>query len=213
MNTLIIDCSSGMSVYVLADEKIYSKIDKNQKRHTDELLCVVDELLKNAGIKIQDINNLCVCIGPGSFTGIRVAISVVKGLAVESNAKVFALTNFDIFQNVDDKNSVYVLDGFSKFVYARFVFNGETFDECIDTEGLTNKLKECDINIFVENEKVQNVLKNAEIKSNIAQNSIILRFLEKINNNNQINLNTIEPVYLRASQAEIERNKKLQGEK
>ena len=67
-------------------------------------------------------------------------------------------------------------------------------------------------NIFVENEKVQNILKNAGIMSNIAQNSIILHFLNKIKNNDSINLNTIEPIYLRASQAEIERNKKLQGE-
>ena len=212
MNTLIIDCSSGMSVYVLKDEEVYSKIDKNQKKHTDELLYVVDELLTQSGLKINQIENLCVCIGPGSFTGIRVAISIIKGLAVESKAKVFVLTNFDILQSDKDENSVYILDGFSKFVYARFIQNGEIFDECIDVDNLINKLKNSKFNIFVENEKVQNILNNAEIMSNIAQNSIILRFLNKIKNNDSINLNTIEPIYLRASQAEIERNKKLQGE-
>ena len=211
MNTLIIDCSSGMSVYVLKGEEIYSKIDKNQKKHTDELLYVVDELLTQANLKISEIENLCVCIGPGSFTGIRVAISIVKGLAVESNAKVFTLTNFDILQSNDEKNVVYILDGFSKFVYARTVDGENTFDECIDIENLINKLKNEKSNIVVENEKVQNILKNAEIMSNIGQNSIIMQFLNKINNNDSIDLNMIEPIYLRASQAEIERNKKLQG--
>ena len=38
-----------------------------------------------------------------------------------------------------------------------------------------------------------------------------MQFLNKINNNDSIDLNMIEPIYLRASQAEIERNKKLQG--
>lgn len=212
MNTLIIDCSSGMSVYVLKGEEIYSKIDKNQKKHTDELLYVVDELLTQAGLKINQIENLCVCIGPGSFTGIRVAISIIKGLAVESNAKVFALTNFDIFQNDSQEKSVYVLDGFSKFVYARTVDGENTFDECIDIELLINKLRKDNYKVYAENEKVQNILKNSEIDSNIAQNSIILRFLNKIKNNDSINLNMIEPIYLRASQAEIERNKKLSGE-
>ncbi len=210
-NALIIDCSSGMSVYVLKGDEIYSKIDKNQKKHTDELLFVVDELLAQANLNIAQIENFCVCIGPGSFTGIRVAISIIKGLAVESKAKVFALTNFDILQNNDEENVVYILDGFSKFVYARFVQNGKILDECIDVESLINKLKNKHFNIIVENEKVQNILKNAEIDSNIGQNSIILQFLNKINNNESIDLNMIEPIYLRASQAEIERNKKLQG--
>lgn len=212
MNTLIIDCSSGMSVYVLKGEEIYSKIDKNQKKHTDELLYVVDELLTQAGLKINQIENLCVCIGPGSFTGIRVAISIVKGLAVESNAKVFTLTNFDIFQNDSQEKSVYILDGFSKFVYTRTVDGEDIFDECIDIELLINKLKKYNYKVYVENEKVQNILKNTEIDSNIAQNNIILCFLTKIKNNDSINLNMIEPIYLRASQAEIERNKKLSGE-
>ncbi|MBQ4541378.1 MAG: tRNA (adenosine(37)-N6)-threonylcarbamoyltransferase complex dimerization subunit type 1 TsaB [Clostridia bacterium] len=212
MNTLIIDCSSGMSVYVLKGEEIYSKIDKNQKKHTDELLYVVDELLTQASLKINQIENLCVCIGPGSFTGIRVAISIIKGLAVESNAKVFVLTNFDIFQNDSQEKSVYVLDGFSKFVYARTVDGENTFDECIDVGLLVDKLKMDNYKIYVENEKVQNLLKNSEIISNIAQNDIILHFLNKIKNNDSINLNMIEPIYLRASQAEIERNKRLSGE-
>ena len=212
MNTLIIDCSSGMSVYVLKGEEIYSKIDKNQKKHTDELLYVVDELLTQASLKINQIENLCVCIGPGSFTGIRVAISIIKGLAVESNAKVFVLTNFDIFQNDSQEKSVYVLDVFSKFVYARTVDGENTFDECIDVGLLVDKLKMDNYKIYVENEKVQNLLKNSEIISNIAQNDIILHFLNKIKNNDSINLNMIEPIYLRASQAEIERNKRLSGE-
>lgn len=213
MNTLIIDCSAGMSVYVLKNDETFSKIDKNQKKHTDELLYVVDELLNLAELKIKEIDNICVCIGPGSFTGIRVAISIVKGLVVESNAKVFIATNFDVLQNDVNEKSVYILDGFSKFVYTRLIDNGVIKDECIDIDSLINNLKNDKINIYVENEKVQNILKNNEIVSNIAKNNTILHFLDKIKNNKFINLNMIEPIYLRASQAEIERNKKLSGDK
>ena len=107
---------------------------------------------------------------------------------------------------------MYVLDGFSKFVYTRTVDGENTFDECIDIGLLVDKLKMDNYKIYVENEKVQNLLKNSEIISNIAQNDIILHFLNKIKNNDSINLNMIEPIYLRASQAEIERNKRLSGE-
>ena len=211
MKTLIIDCSAGMSVYVLKDDEVFSKIDKNQKKHTDELLFVVDELLQNANIKINEIDNICVCVGPGSFTGIRVAISIVKGLAIELKAKVFVSTNFDVLQEENNENAFYILDGFSKFLYLRTVRNGVIFDECIDVENLIFKLKNSNFKIYVENEKVQNILNNNEILSNIAKNNTIFHFLNKISNNDTIDLNKIEPVYLRASQAEIERNKKLSG--
>ena len=97
MNNLILDCSYGMNVFVISNDNVFSFEDKTQNKHSDEILKVVDELLVKAGIKIKDIDNICVCVGPGSFTGIRVAISIAKGLAEGSFAKMYTLTNFDIF--------------------------------------------------------------------------------------------------------------------
>ncbi len=213
MNSLIIDCSAGMSVYLLKNKEVFSKIDENQKKHTDELLFVVDELLHDTELKISDLNNLCVCVGPGSFTGIRVAISIVKGLAIGINAKVVVLTNFDIYDTENKTNSLLVLEGFSKFVYARISQNGIIKDECVEIQELAERVKNDKFNIYVQDEKVQKLLNNYEIKSNIAQKQTILRFLEKLNNDDFLDLNQIEPIYLRASQAEIERNKKLAGDK
>ncbi len=213
MNSLIIDCSAGMSVYLLKNKEVFSKIDENQKKHTDELLFVVDELLHDSELKISDLNNLCVCVGPGSFTGIRVAISIVKGLAIGINAKVVVLTNFDIYDTENKTNSLLVLEGFSKFVYARISQNGIIKDECVEIQELAERVKNDKFNIYVQDEKVQKLLNNYEIKSNIAQKQTILRFLEKLNNDDFLDLNQIEPIYLRASQAEIERNKKLAGDK
>ena len=51
-----------------------------------------------------------------------------------------------------------------------------------------------------------------EILSNIAENNIKTAFLNKITQEENIEISKIVPVYLRASQAEIERNKKLEGE-
>ncbi len=65
------------------------------------------------------------------------------------------------------------------------------------------------VNIYAQNSKVQNLLKNAEICAELAENQTLLCFDEKIKNNEFVNLNEINPIYLRASQAEIERMKKL----
>lgn len=207
MKNLILDCSCGMNIYIVDGEKVFSKIDCTQNKHTDELLNVVDELLKDAKLKINEIENICVCVGPGSFTGLRVAISVAKGLAIGIKAKVFVLTNFDIFRKLND-NSCLILDGFSNFVYARIKKLGNDFDDCYDIENLVEKIKNENLEVFVTTEKTQNMLKKYEIPSIFAQNQIIFAFNEKISKNESIEINKIFPVYLRASQAEIEREKR-----
>ena len=123
MNTLILDCSSGMNLFLLKGDEEFSHIDNSEKKHSDELLVVLDDILKRAGLKINQINNICVCIGPGSFTGERVAISICKGLAVGIKAKIFVLSNLDVYDYSEDKNIVFVLDGFSDFVYVKIVFH------------------------------------------------------------------------------------------
>ena len=89
MNNLILDCSYGMNVYVVSDNNVFSYEDKVQNKHSDEILKIIDELLVKSCLNIKDIDNICVCVGPGSFTGVRVAVSIVKGLAIGCNAKVF----------------------------------------------------------------------------------------------------------------------------
>jgi len=60
---------------------------------------------------------------------------------------------------------------------------------------------------------VQNLLKNNEIFENIIKNNTKNAFLKKINLNEYSNINQIEPIYLRASQAEIQRMEKIKNAK
>lgn len=208
MKNLILDCSCGMSVYVENDGVVYSKVDASQNKHSDEILVAVDELLKSASLVINQIDNICVCIGPGSFTGIRVAISLAKGLAIGVNAKVFVLSNFDIFDVENNQNYYLILDGFSSFVYVRKYENGFIKDDCLDVNCFAEDVKKDNFVVYVTTEKTQNLLKKVEIQSKIAQSQTIFAFNQQIKSKNQIDLNKINPIYLRASQAEIERLKK-----
>ena len=210
MNSLILDCSCGMNVYVLSGDKTFSFVDGTQNKHTDEILKCVDELLNKAKINVKELDNLCVCVGPGSFTGVRVAISITKGLALGTNGKVFELSNFDVIQK-NNENAYYVLDGFSNFVYVRTVKNNSVFDECIPIDDFSQKYKTESFDVYTVTEKAQNLLKKCEIQSKICENNIIFAFNEKIKKGESVDLNKIYPIYLRASQAEIERNKRLQN--
>lgn len=209
MKSLILDCSCGMSVYLVIDENVFSKVDRTQNKHTDEILKTIDELFSDAKIDVKQIDNICVCVGPGSFTGVRVAISIAKGLAIGTGAKVFTLTNFDVYDVKNDKNFYLILDGFSNFVYSRKCENGIVMDECVDFDELVLDIKNKQFNVYVQTEKTQNRFKKSEIQSNFANLDIISAFNKKIQSNKFVKLNQIYPVYLRASQAEIERLKKM----
>lgn len=212
MNSLIIDCSNGMAVYVICDKGTFSFVDQNQKRHTDELLVSVDKLLSEAGLLVGDVQNICICIGPGSFTGIRVAISICKGLAVSGDVKVVCASNFDVLSYGHSENAYYLLDGFSEYIYVRKFENGAYFDSCERLSDFISMAKlNADFVVYTNSEKLQNKLIEAKIIYKNVENNIISCFKDKIANFKFTPINEISPIYLRASQAEIEREKKMSG--
>lgn len=83
MKILCLECSAGpSSAAVIEDGKVFASSFTNIKTtHSRTLLPAVKSMLDNCLINISDIGGFAVSNGPGSFTGIRIGISAVKGLA------------------------------------------------------------------------------------------------------------------------------------
>jgi tRNA threonylcarbamoyladenosine biosynthesis protein TsaB len=60
--------------------------------HSEIILPLVDSVLKRAGIGLPDIAGIAVSVGPGSFTGIRIGLSTVKGLAYGTEVPAFGIS-------------------------------------------------------------------------------------------------------------------------
>src|SRR2546428_8638688 len=58
--------------------------------HSERLMAAIDQLLNDAGWSAGDLEGLAVAVGPGSFTGLRVGLSTVKGLALALSIPVTA---------------------------------------------------------------------------------------------------------------------------
>src|SRR5207253_680340 len=58
--------------------------------HSERLMAAIDQLLNDAGWSAGDLEGLAVAVGPGSFTGLRVGLSTVKGLALALSIPVAA---------------------------------------------------------------------------------------------------------------------------
>jgi tRNA threonylcarbamoyladenosine biosynthesis protein TsaB len=65
-------------------------------RHSSLLIPAIDRVVKNAGMKVRDIDLFCVSIGPGSFTGLRIGVVTVKGLALTLNKRIAAIPTLDV---------------------------------------------------------------------------------------------------------------------
>jgi tRNA threonylcarbamoyladenosine biosynthesis protein TsaB len=83
MKILAIDTSAGpASCAVVEDEKILAAASVNVRlTHSQTLMPMVEGMLKNAALSLEDIGLLAVSAGPGSFTGVRIGVAAVKGLA------------------------------------------------------------------------------------------------------------------------------------
>lgn len=101
------------------------------RTHSATVIEQIDSLLKWTGKSLSDIGNVLVSIGPGSFTGVRIAISVVKGLFFGRDVNIFNVNELDAlayqsyfcFENEIEKNDIiYALisAGKEKIYYAEY---------------------------------------------------------------------------------------------
>jgi tRNA threonylcarbamoyladenosine biosynthesis protein TsaB len=82
MNLLSIDTSTDVASVALLCEGVAHELKQaNVKTHAECILPMISQLIKITGMPLTDLNGILFSRGPGSFTGLRVACSVAKGLA------------------------------------------------------------------------------------------------------------------------------------
>jgi universal bacterial protein yeaZ len=121
MKILAIDTSTThSSCAVMDDNNIVGDFSINQSMsHNEILLVMVDEMLKKLNIDIEDIDLFVAVTGPGSFTGIRIGVTVVKALAMALNKPIVAVNTLEAlsFGVFTDKKKIPLIDARGERVY------------------------------------------------------------------------------------------------
>ena len=94
MRVLGIDTSTMIStVTVVEDEKIIGDFNVNQeKTHSESLVPMIETLLNLLGLKLSDIDIFAISQGPGSFTGLRIGMTIAKTFAQVGNKKLIPVS-------------------------------------------------------------------------------------------------------------------------
>lgn len=226
--------ATSASVAVFDDDNLIGEFFINTKQtHSQTLLPMAESLLKNTKVDVKDIDLFAVNTGPGSFTGVRIGVAAVKGMAMALNKPCVAVSTLDsMAYNLLDVNctAVCVMDARCNQVYnANFkVDNGNVEKLCDDRalsiDELTDELKSVDSHIVLVGDgaklcfdKMKDAISNIKIAS--IQNryqkasSTALVALNLYNNGKTLTAEELMPYYLRLPQAERELKKREESGK
>ncbi len=228
MVELAFDASArSASVCIIKDETEFSSMSiENGNTHSEELMVLMDSLLEKEGVDISEIERIYVASGPGSFTGIRIAMSIAKGLAHSLDVPMLAISTLEALSYHGKNHSGLIcpiMDARRSRVYTAlyYGFGGDVLIEpsALSFDELIEKLahyKDKDI-LFVgdgtskykaEIEAIKN-LKISSIKDEykLANSEGVYR-AAKAYVYKELKYNEALPVYLRKPQAERERDER-----
>ena len=179
-----------------------------KKNHSNIVMPIIDNLFKISDLNINDIDKIVVAIGPGSFTGVRIALGIAKGLAMALNKPLIAVNELDILEAIASGNEneiIPLIDARKERVYYKYQ-NKYVDDYLINLISNFDKNKKY---IFVGDGAIN--YKNI-LKDNLGENAIILPMYnsfprasilcELALNKEEANIYTLEPEYISKSRAE-----------
>lgn len=219
MNILAIDTSTMISTVTIAsDDEIIGDFNVNQqKTHSESLVPMIETLLNLLGMSIKDIDAFVISQGPGSFTGLRIGMTIAKTLAQVNDKKLIPISTLLALAN--NSSSTYLkaplLDARGNRVYAAVFDDDKEIikEDLYEIEDFVKLVDELDEEVELIGEiasKYLDKFKNAHtlpINFNNCIGKSLIR-LGLIHINESPNLFEISPNYLRKSQAERELEKK-----
>ncbi|MEW6408616.1 MAG: tRNA (adenosine(37)-N6)-threonylcarbamoyltransferase complex dimerization subunit type 1 TsaB [Nitrospirota bacterium] len=215
------------SIAIMSETGLIAETTLNVKAtHSEGLMIAIEKILNSSKYSLSDVDAFSVSIGPGSFTGLRVGLSTIKGLAYATGKPVVAVPTLDAFASRLSMCSYLVcpmLDARKKEVYtALYRFNDRTMvkiieDTAISPEALLSHIKEKTVflgdgaiiyrDLIIE--KLGDMALFAPLPMQIPSAATVAEMGIKMLKAGEVSeINSLVPRYIRKSEAELKWEKR-----
>ncbi|MFH1782804.1 MAG: tRNA (adenosine(37)-N6)-threonylcarbamoyltransferase complex dimerization subunit type 1 TsaB [Candidatus Omnitrophota bacterium] len=225
-----IDTSSKfLSIGLSEDSSMITEEHKLLDRsHSRFLIPYIEDMLKKQDISIDEIDCFFIGLGPGSFTGLRIGVSTVKGLGMGSHKTCMGVPSIDaIAMNVGNEGDtiVPVIDAKRSLVYTsvytmkKNIRKNETGHLLVNIDTLMEKVSEGSIflgdGLTLYKDDIKKKCKRAvfmEEKYWYPKASNIIKLgLEKLKTSKNNDLSELDPIYLYAKDCQVKRSHDLRS--
>ena len=121
IDTSTLVASAAITSGTLADGSVRAVFSwRGAVSHSSRLLAVIETMMAETGIGFGQLAGLAIGLGPGSFTGLRIAMATVKGLAMATGLPLYGASSLDILAAAisGERQVCAVLDARKKEIYA-----------------------------------------------------------------------------------------------
>ena len=96
---LVLDFTQSLSFALAGNNSFITKALKTKKNISEILIFEIEKFLIKTNTNIKEINSIYVITGPGSFTGVRSALTFAKSLSLTFNLNIFGISKFEIMNH------------------------------------------------------------------------------------------------------------------
>lgn len=181
MRSLFIDTHfEEVTISLVDGEKEITKKARSERSHSEIVMPIIDGIFKEANLKPQDIDEIVVVNGPGSFTGVRIGVTIAKTLAYTLNVPIKTISSLEAYGESanEDFDVVGVRD--PKGMYSARKIDNNYTDFMYQKSDAFNK--------YIEDNKFK-VLESDKLD--------VKKILEYVSGKDAINPHLVNPIYIK----------------
>lgn len=203
MRVLYIDTSSSYLYTGIVEDGILLSEIKKEFGHSlsEEALPEIVSMFQNNNIKPEEIDKIIVVNGPGSFTGIRIGITIAKVYAWSLNIPITTITSLEAMMLSSEANlpRVPMIDARRKYVFSA-IYDKDNRQilkpQHIKIEDLKQELQQLPNYMIITNDKIEDFNNTEKYNPNI------IKIVEYFKNKEELNPHAVNPDYLKLTEAE-----------
>ena len=204
MISLLIDtCTKNVCIALFKDKTLMDKVVySNQIDLSSNFMFLINNIFSKNNVKIEDVDKFFVAVGPGSFTGIRIGVTCAKVMAWALKKDVIPFSSLELLATVDSNNDYIVplIDARRGYVFAGIYdnhLNCVMNDAYIKLDDLLEKIENDKSTTYVS-------LDNFDLETILPEYNVN-KIIEKHFNDTPINPHSLNPNYLKKTEAEEKR--------